>query len=378
MSSILGLFSLATLLQGQVHVVDGAGGPGSDFTTIFAAVNAAADGDLVLVRSGNYLSDGPGHPNGGLDLLNIPRRSLVVFAERGADVRTNSLQVGGLSRREWVFVQGIRFELQGIAGWLVDNQGPVWLEGCTLRALPFVNDHDALRIRDCDSVVATRCDIEAPRIQHGILASGSKLGLFQSVARGGPAMRLSHSFLSLSGSQVHGADGRDGASFSPNGEDGGDGLVLELGSEARLQDSILQGGEGGVPFGPGLPGEDGEALVITSGVTHAVAGSSKALELSSPVREGSPVTMTIRGKQGDLVWLRCALRPDRLAIRSQTSWFLGKIPAGGVLVLTPSAPELPAGREGLVFFCQATVRDADSQRFVASSPSALVLLHWSL
>ncbi|NOT29768.1 MAG: hypothetical protein HOP15_04880 [Planctomycetes bacterium] len=383
MLSILGLFSAATLLQGQVHVVDGAGGPGADFTTIFAAVNAAADGDVVLVRSGNYLSDGPGKPNKGLDLLDIPGRSLVVLAERGASVRTNSLQVHGLSRGEWALVQGIRFEQQGIAGWLTDNQGPVWLESCTLRALPFVNDHDAMRVQDCDSVVMTRCEIEAPVIQTGILATRSRLQLWQSVARGGPAVRLIQASISLSGSWVHGMDGLDssGPPFFPNGNggDGGDGLVLQLRSQVWLQDSILEGGAGGTPTGSGLPGADGEALVILTGRTHAVAGSSKALELSSPVREGAPVTLTVRGKPGDLVWLRLALSPDGLAHRGLApGLFLGRIPAGGVLVLTLSAPNLPAGREGLVFFCQATVRDTDSQRFVASSPSALVLLDRNL
>ncbi|MHC4945954.1 MAG: hypothetical protein ACYTG7_23315 [Planctomycetota bacterium] len=38
--------------QGQVWIVDDTIGPGVDFTTIPDAVNAAADGDVLLVRHG--------------------------------------------------------------------------------------------------------------------------------------------------------------------------------------------------------------------------------------------------------------------------------------------------------------------------------------
>src|SRR5262249_10864137 len=40
--------------QTAVHVVAPVAGPGVDFTSISAAVAAAADGDTTLVRSGNY------------------------------------------------------------------------------------------------------------------------------------------------------------------------------------------------------------------------------------------------------------------------------------------------------------------------------------
>jgi pectin methylesterase-like acyl-CoA thioesterase len=44
--------ALSAAALADVHVVDASGG--GDFTTLQAAVNAAADGDTLLVRSGSY------------------------------------------------------------------------------------------------------------------------------------------------------------------------------------------------------------------------------------------------------------------------------------------------------------------------------------
>lgn len=50
----LGLCALAPLAAQRTWIVDAAGGPGSDFTTIEAAVSAAAAGDRVRVLAGSY------------------------------------------------------------------------------------------------------------------------------------------------------------------------------------------------------------------------------------------------------------------------------------------------------------------------------------
>lgn len=363
------------LAQGQVHVVDAAAGPGADFTTIHEAVTAAAAGDLVLVRSGNYqLSPA----DGGLDSVSALEKPLVVLAEQGADVRANDLVIARLPLGDWALVQGLRFEQQGITGQLVDNRGVVWLEGCTFRALQFVNDHEALRVSASDSVLVTRCAVETASPEVGIQASASRLELFQSLVTGGVAMDVASSTLRLSGTEVRGLDGRDGFILLPNGGDGGDGLVLRNASEAWSLDSVLAGGSGGAPLGGGQPGVDGEALVLAPDSTlHELKGSSKALELSSPVREGATLSAIVRGKPGDRVWLRWTTNPSLLVTRlvgPRQAWFLARIPPGGVLVQTMIAPDLPAGLEGMAFFAQAIVRDVETHAFVASSPSATVVL----
>ena len=76
MRSALGLaFALVVLLgrppsAQSVRVVDIAGGPGSEFTSLAAAVSSAAEGDLLLVRGGDYpetLLQGMGACQTGLD-----------------------------------------------------------------------------------------------------------------------------------------------------------------------------------------------------------------------------------------------------------------------------------------------------------------------
>ena len=50
----IGLLSVAHLLPAQIFVVDCSGGPGTDFTSIRAAVAAVPDGARLLVRPGIY------------------------------------------------------------------------------------------------------------------------------------------------------------------------------------------------------------------------------------------------------------------------------------------------------------------------------------
>ena len=53
-SCILWFAGLGTAAA-DVHVVDQNNGPGTEFVAIFAAVNAAAPGDTILIRSGVYV-----------------------------------------------------------------------------------------------------------------------------------------------------------------------------------------------------------------------------------------------------------------------------------------------------------------------------------
>lgn len=369
---------LVAPLQGRVHVVDQAGGPGSDFTSIGAAVSAAMSGDVVLVREGRFGRDD------FFDFI-VNGKSLTVVAELGASVVTPDVAVVNLPLGGSVLVQGLTFEVQGLTGVLLDSQGELWLERCRFHPLLFVNDFEGPRISNCASVVMTRCEVDAPLMVHGIRATRSNVHLYQSVVRGGTGVRLFDGFLALSGSLVQGAHGANGSIFFPNGGPGGDGLVLQNGSEALLHDSQLLGGPGGFPFGPGTPGMTGTPLVVVDGVVRDLSGTSKTLELSSPVREGSPFTLTVRGKPGDLVWLAWGTEPlpafpspllpvgARLP-RAFAGRFFRAIPPDGVFTATFPALHLAPMREGQTFFAQAIVMDAESGRLVVASPSALVVL----
>ncbi|MEM6568958.1 MAG: hypothetical protein AAF957_11135 [Planctomycetota bacterium] len=51
---LLPLVLSASAVAQQTWVVDSMGGPGSDFTTIDAAIQASSNGDLILVEAGSY------------------------------------------------------------------------------------------------------------------------------------------------------------------------------------------------------------------------------------------------------------------------------------------------------------------------------------
>src|SRR5688500_17381924 len=71
------------LAQGQLWLVDKAGGPGVDFTEIQDAINFASDGDTIQVATGNYAP------------VEIDGRSLVLLGV-GGSARLSKLVVRNL------------------------------------------------------------------------------------------------------------------------------------------------------------------------------------------------------------------------------------------------------------------------------------------
>ena len=385
------LFSLLLLAvpQGQVHVVDAAGGPGSDFTRLLPAVVAASDGDVVLVRSGEYFfSDG----------VILTGKGLTIVAEAGASVLTDRIQVRDLPSSSQVLIQGLDFRTDTIAADLDDDLGPMWFERCSFGpqfGLFFGND--GFYPTNCATVVLARSQLfeasQPPVSSAALLAEGSRLHVFDSLLQGSAVdgslsavvLRQS-SFLQLFGSTVHGGDGAPGTFLHCDGFPGGDGLTLQNMGRLVTLDSTIVGGAGGAPLDVTCnPGADGEGLVVIGGLPVALAGTARSLEVASPVRTDEQVQATFTGVPGDRVWLKFSFQPgagqsspfydgEYLLAAPRFRALSTTIPASGTLVVTAPAPQLAPGEASLVVYCQAFFRDAAGQRFVVSSPSALVLL----
>jgi len=391
--AILPLACVPTLAraQTQVHVVELGGG--GDFGSISAAITAAASGDILLLKGGDYLAAGQG-------VFLTSDKSLAVVAESGASVESMHLDVENLDAGFHLLVQGLELvTLGGFADSVRNSAGPVWLERCRFEhRVGGTASRGGFQAEGSGSVVFTRTELGAPvqllsddGIALSVFASrvhllgSSVVGLDDNVAA---LSALQGSFVEVLGSSVRGGAGADGGLGHCNGHDGGTGLLLRTGSAAVTLDATIAGGAGGAAQAGTscLPGDDGRATLVLGGSRlDARAGAAKELELSSPVRDDELVQVTVRGQPGDRAWIVLAGQPmpgqassvhegELLVGAPRQTVALGTIPSGGTLSLQFPAPTLPAGTEGATFFCQALVKDLATGRFVLSNPAALVVV----
>jgi hypothetical protein len=335
------LFATATLL-----VVDQAGGSGV-FTTVQSAVNAAADGDVILVRAGTYSSEA----------VLVDGKGLVISAEHGANplLYLSSLEVKNLGVSQRFVMRGMGMEI-GRTVW-TDNQGAVWLEDFDL-SIGF-STAPVIDIHDCDRFVIVRSSI------HGTHAST----LF-GPPEGTPALGATRSNIAVYDSNLYG--GSSGA--SPYGElIPGDGAVVS-GSILLFAGCTIEGGDASqVPGGhaltvldagshvdlletklvPGTGAPPGKKVSGQTGAVSILPGEAAKFGMESPRRHGETLTLTFEGPPFSQAWLLKSAIPSlgflpqhggALLIDLGTASLLpmGGVPASGTLVLPVTIPSLPA------------------------------------
>jgi hypothetical protein len=311
-----------------VWVVDDDAGPGVDFAEIQAAVDAVADGDVVLVRPGSYAP------------FTIDGKSLTVHGD-GATRPTmrGPLAVDDLPLGAGVVVRGIDVEDVALPGPLsinhairaFSNAGPVWFEDIrtnTEFAFPFTASNTGSLVFESASVVFARCELVAIgsdvtlAANPGLGTVDSTVALYGCLVRAGvqspnggftfdgsDGIRMSGGTLFLSGCDVAGGDGVDGSSSSPcvvcAGGDAGDGMFLSgADPSASVLDSVVVAGTPGLgsPCAPSCsPGDPGLDYRVVTGTLTPLAGVARGMNASSPVREGETATDTWSGAPFDLV-----------------------------------------------------------------------------
>lgn len=138
---------LAAAPSADVLVVDQAGGAGADFTAIQPAVDAAVDGDVIVVRAGSYQN------------LSITGKSLAVvgegqpsffgFSNQGG---THFNEVLDLPAGSSVVLAGLVFTGVGLS--VRNDAGSIWVEDCSLGGFAFVQSANASFVR-CSVAVST-------------------------------------------------------------------------------------------------------------------------------------------------------------------------------------------------------------------------------
>ena len=386
----------------DVIVVDDDAGSGADTDSIAAAVTSAQEGDVVLVRDGLY--SGP---------VTIAGKSVSVVADAGASVRqSGTITVTGLAAQQSVLLAG--FESgpgsEGGAALAVSGcAGPVVADGMRLASPFFLNiTKEMVSVEDSDAVVLNRCEIEAGLFfgpsGAGIGAVDSSVHLYDSavvggghyppghVAAGGAGVDLDGGALFSLGSTIEGGQGTD-LSDGPFGcegvsGNGGAGIIL-TGADpvADLYDTQLLGGPPGEvgTKGPCTQGLPGAPSIVWAGVVNDVPWAATHFSVTSPVRDGDPVGVSLAGQPGDLVWVAFStsntLAPFPGIVGPLWVGAPAVFPAGALGAAGQLAFDVPTflspGAEGLVYASQALFVDTLGNATL-SQPAPLVELDASL
>jgi hypothetical protein len=358
--------------QGDVLVVKTAAGPGVDFTSVSAAVSAAADGDTVLVHAGSYAG-----------AIAISGKSLTLVAQADAAVTlTGGVSVAGLDGQQLVSLSGLTLHTLQLNG----NAGAVWIDGCTVAGtgsitvpLPFdaVAGH-AIVATDCAHVVIARSVVsggDAWSLQsayggEAVRASGSSLWVYDSQFIGGDAMGNTMPFFNvepghgimLTGGQIF-AEGSNFVGYVP--------LYLLSGTPTVW---VLDNTMTSVT---GFP-----QLIFGTGNVTQLASEERDFTLDSPVHELGTTTVSLDGEAGDAAFVFVALDVGAI-MKTQLHGPLlvtpllevlplGALPTGSAS-FPAAVPALPAGLETLAVLVQAAFVDTSGAAYL-SDPARLVVL----
>jgi hypothetical protein len=418
LSTPLGLLVLLAgpSAAGTFHRVDAAGG--GDFVDLQPAVDAAQDGDVILVHPGAYsgfVVDGLGlwivglgperaTVTGTVELRNVPAGSKLVLAglegvaappassydppEPGLWVHDNA---GHVRIQDAAFTgsPGVPgFEGPGAAGGAgaeCSASLSLVLDGVSLtggNGAVFDDGFATLGGRGGDGAVIGG-SLAAAYGSTFLGGRGASVDFFGPAGNGGHGCVVPSFGLYASGSSFTGGRGGNNDDFLPgDAGHGGHGLVVSSSAQAQLLANAFAGGAGGVSFA-GSGGASGQPT-SGGGIFHQMSGAARLVTGARLAPDGGTVELELRGAEGDQVWLAGGRGTNfQFAVQKKGVWLVprppalpllpvGTIPAGGTLGVQVPAVDLGPGFLSAGWLMQAFVRTAGGE-IVLGGPHALLL-----
>ena len=403
----LALAIAAVSIHADVIVVDAANGAGSDFTDIGIAVNAAREGDTILVRDGLY------------SWLSIVGKSVTVLAD-GADVRLQgNLFVGDLAFGQQVLVRGV----QASALFVEDCEGAVWFD--TVDNLPsktvypstscFAIAAAGARVSRSERVTFTSCTLGGGTAGGGAgwqpAVPGDGAYLYQSTAQfldcrltggegtldidntiwgpgvGGAGLKLWDSTATTIGCTITGGGGGVSASAvcTNSKAAGGPGVCFynASGGVIRSAASTATGGArdlsllcGSGTYGPAGPAISGAGTIVP------LPGFARHLRMNSPVRGGQTLTFEVEGQPGELPILITSLVHEPvpflggsllLQLPPEEIYVLGTLPANGQATLSLPVQDVGLAIGAIPLYAQAAFLDTSSMVWIGGASSTVLV-----
>ena len=399
--AFVSLLATSPLASSTVHVVTN--GSGGDLQ---AVIDAAADGDTVLVHGGRY------------DPIALVGRSLTVVAEPELGASVGGLDVLAVGAGQTCVVSGflVPATTPGPAVEIADCAGAVRLQAVQATAQP---SGDGARVASCADVAISRSllrggdqtptpgpNAEIFPVGRGLSVVASSVAVYETSCLGGrgqdshfinavftqvPAgtggagvdVSASSTFFAAI-STLTGGEGGDGRALAcvhlpcglapTAGGDGGASLVVEPGSTAAWIDGVLSVSSGGIGGSGGQccpqttwpPASNGAVGAQSVGPATALSGDVARLIAPSTAREATLLALTTVGTPGDQAILLTSYVPRWQLDLGLGGVFLcglpvrrlplGTIGPAGSLSSSLALPALPAAIEAELRHLQIFVR----------------------